>query len=176
MPRTSLASKSCFSADLAAASRRLAMTTRVPCRANAPATAKPMPLRPPVMSATFALHVGIYRRADTLVSGGGCHKISPAVAIKAGRQRAGWVTGPETAATSGIPGRADPTAKISLPAQGAARRSAGPRRPGPQRQGPHKPSLDQMGPGVEAVPDGRPAGRSKMGRPGMRGGFKPRRR
>jgi len=43
------------------------------------------------------------------------------------------------------------------------------------RQGPHKPSLDQMGPGVEAVPGGRPAGRSKLGRPGMRGGFKPRR-
>jgi excinuclease ABC subunit B len=69
----------------------------------------------------------------------------------------------------------DPTAKVSGPASGGT----GPRRPGPsrgpQRQGPHKPNLDQMGPGVEAVPGGRPAGRSKMGRPGMRGGFKPRR-
>jgi excinuclease ABC subunit B len=73
----------------------------------------------------------------------------------------------------------DPTAKASVPARGAGG-SAGPRRPGPQRQehkrqGPHKPNLDQMGPGVEAVPGSRPAGRSKMGRPGMRGGFKPRR-
>jgi excinuclease ABC subunit B len=73
----------------------------------------------------------------------------------------------------------DPTAKVSAPAAGGGG-SAGPRRGGPQRsssqrQGPHKPSLDQMGPGVEAVPGGRPAGRSKMGRPGMRGGFKPRR-
>jgi excinuclease ABC subunit B len=69
----------------------------------------------------------------------------------------------------------DPTAKVSASTSG----NGGPRRPGPrqgpQRQGPHKPNLDQMGPGVEAVPGGRPAGRSKMGRPGMRGGFKPRR-
>jgi excinuclease ABC subunit B len=70
----------------------------------------------------------------------------------------------------------DPTAKVSLPAPGGA----GPRRgrqqrPARLRQGPHKPNLDQMGPGVEAVPGGRPAGRSKLGRPGMRGGFKPRR-
>jgi excinuclease ABC subunit B len=69
----------------------------------------------------------------------------------------------------------DPTAKVSTPARGAAGGSADQRRTGSQRQGPHKPSLDQMGPGVEAVPGGRPAGRSKMGRPGMRGGFKPRR-
>jgi excinuclease ABC subunit B len=73
----------------------------------------------------------------------------------------------------------DPTVKVS----GRAASSGGPRgdrppRQGSQRQrreGPHKPNLDQMGPGVEAVPGGRPAGRSKMGRPGMRGGFKPRR-
>jgi excinuclease ABC subunit B len=69
----------------------------------------------------------------------------------------------------------DPTANVSASTSG----NGGPRRPrprqGPQRQGPHKPNLDQMGPGIEAVPGGRPAGRSKMGRPGMRGGFKPRR-
>jgi excinuclease ABC subunit B len=68
----------------------------------------------------------------------------------------------------------DPTAKVSLPAPGGA----GPRRgrqQRPARQGPHRPNLDQMGPGVEAVPGGRPAPRSKLGRPGMRGGFKPRR-
>jgi len=40
-------------------------------------------------------------------------------------------------------------------------------------RGPRKPELDEMGPGVEAVPSG---GRSKLGRPGQRGGFKPRRR
>jgi excinuclease ABC subunit B len=52
---------------------------------------------------------------------------------------------------------------------------------------PRKPSLDEMGPGVEAIPaskdphglpaeaQGAKAGpRSKLGRPGMRGGFKPR--
>ena len=43
---------------------------------------------------------------------------------------------------------------------------------------PRKPSLDEMGPGVEAIPAAKdPHGpRSKLGRPGMRGGFKPRRR
>ncbi len=42
-------------------------------------------------------------------------------------------------------------------------------------RGPRKPTLDEMGPGVEAVPardEG--GGRSKLGRPGMRGGWKPR--
>jgi excinuclease ABC subunit B len=70
----------------------------------------------------------------------------------------------------------DPTAKVSLPASaGAGARRGQQRHPARQRQGPHKPNLDQMGPGIEAVPGGRPAGRSKLGRPGMRGGFKPRR-
>ncbi len=65
----------------------------------------------------------------------------------------------------------DPTAKIRGPGAGSGgSRQAGPSR-GPQRRGPHKPNLDQMGPGIEAVP----GGRSKMGRPGQRGGFKPRR-
>jgi excinuclease ABC subunit B len=43
---------------------------------------------------------------------------------------------------------------------------------------PRKPSLDEMGPGVESIPAAKdPHGpRSKLGRPGMRGGFKPRRR
>jgi excinuclease ABC subunit B len=65
----------------------------------------------------------------------------------------------------------DPTAKTMLPAPG----SAGPHRQRPHRQGPHKPSLDQMGPGVEAIPQSKPGPRSTLGRPGMRGGFKPRR-
>jgi hypothetical protein len=54
-------------------------------------------------------------------------------------------------------------------AKGAAPGSAGPR-----RQGPHKPPPDQMGPGVEAIPRANPGPRSTLGRPGMRGGFKPR--
>jgi excinuclease ABC subunit B len=44
-------------------------------------------------------------------------------------------------------------------------------------EGPRKPNLDEMGPGVESIPgrgDGAPSQgpRSKLGRPGMRGGFK----
>ncbi len=43
------------------------------------------------------------------------------------------------------------------------------------RERPRKPSLDEMGPGVESVPTKDPRGpRSTLGRPGMRGGFKPR--
>jgi excinuclease ABC subunit B len=60
----------------------------------------------------------------------------------------------------------DPTAKRPEPAARAA---------GPRRDGPRKPSLDQMGPGVEAIPQAKPGPRSTLGRPGMRGGFKPRR-
>jgi len=52
----------------------------------------------------------------------------------------------------------DPTAKRpSLPANS-------------RQKGPRKPSLDEMGPGVEAVPLRKPG--STLGRPGMRGGFK----
>jgi excinuclease ABC subunit B len=54
-----------------------------------------------------------------------------------------------------------------------------PHRAGPARRGgPRKPNLDEMGPGVEAVPGKRdPSGpRSTLGRPGMRGGWKPGRR
>jgi excinuclease ABC subunit B len=54
-----------------------------------------------------------------------------------------------------------------------------PHRAGPNRRGaPRKPNLDEMGPGVEAVPGKHDASgpRSTLGRPGMRGGWKPRRR
>ena len=52
----------------------------------------------------------------------------------------------------------DPTAKRpSLPANS-------------RQKGPRKPNLDEMGPGVEAVPHRKPG--STLGRPGMRGGFK----
>jgi len=48
----------------------------------------------------------------------------------------------------------------------------------PARNAPRKPTLDEMGPGVESIPGKRdPSGpRSTLGRPGMRGGWKPRRR
>jgi excinuclease ABC subunit B len=61
----------------------------------------------------------------------------------------------------------DPTAKANLAAAGS---------PALRRQGPQKPSLEEMGPGVEAVPRGKGGPRSTLGRPGMRGGVRPRRR
>jgi excinuclease ABC subunit B len=54
-----------------------------------------------------------------------------------------------------------------------------PHRPGSTRSTPRKPTLDEMGPGVESVPakdQPRNGPRSTLGRPGMRGGWKPRRR
>ncbi len=55
-----------------------------------------------------------------------------------------------------------------------------PHRPG-QRNAPRKPTLDEMGPTVESIPGkpalpaaGRSGPRSTLGRPGMRGGWKPR--
>ncbi len=90
----------------------------------------------------------------------------------------------------------DPTAKL-LPApekRGTARRGSkvhkaaldemgialhhevAPLRPGNGRKssGPRKPTLDEMGPGVESVPGKSSGPRSTLGRPGMRGGWKPR--
>jgi excinuclease ABC subunit B len=45
-----------------------------------------------------------------------------------------------------------------------------------RRNGPRKPTLDEMGPGPESAPakGDRSGPRSTLGRPGMRGGFKPR--
>jgi excinuclease ABC subunit B len=43
-----------------------------------------------------------------------------------------------------------------------------------RRNGPRKPALDEMGPGPESAPYRGP--RSTLGKPGMRGGFKPKRR
>ncbi len=53
-----------------------------------------------------------------------------------------------------------------------------PRRSGPGRDAPRKPNLDEMGPAIESVPakGDRSGPRSTLGRPGMRGGWKPRRR
>jgi excinuclease ABC subunit B len=51
-----------------------------------------------------------------------------------------------------------------------------PHRPGDKRNAPRKPSLDEMGPGVESIPGKGSGPRSTLGRPGMHGGFKPRQR
>ena len=71
----------------------------------------------------------------------------------------------------------DPTAKHPSPSPaGGGSRGAGARggASGTRSGGPHKPALDEMGPGAESAPYRGP--RSTMGRPGMRGGFKPKRR
>ena len=49
-----------------------------------------------------------------------------------------------------------------------------PHRPGGKSSGPRKPSLEEMGPGIESVPGKTVGPRSTLGRPGMRGGWKPR--
>jgi excinuclease ABC subunit B len=53
-----------------------------------------------------------------------------------------------------------------------------PHRAGSRSGAPRKPNLDEMGPDVESIPGKRdPSGpRSTLGKPGMHGGFKPRRR
>ncbi len=53
-----------------------------------------------------------------------------------------------------------------------------PRRSGSGRAAPRKPNLDEMGPAIESVPakGDRSGPRSTLGRPGMRGGWKPPRR
>jgi excinuclease ABC subunit B len=55
---------------------------------------------------------------------------------------------------------------------------ATPHRGGAKRDAPRKPNLDEMGPGVESIPGKRDPSspRSTLGKPGMHGGFKPRRR
>ncbi len=52
-----------------------------------------------------------------------------------------------------------------------------PHRPDSSKRGaPRKPTLDEMGPGIESIPGKSSGPRSTLGRPGMRGGFKPRQR
>ena len=55
---------------------------------------------------------------------------------------------------------------------------ATPHRGGAKRDTPRKPNLDEMGPGVESIPGKRDPSspRSTLGKPGMHGGFKPRKR
>jgi excinuclease ABC subunit B len=69
--------------------------------------------------------------------------------------------------------------KPSLDEMGIAlHHEVAPHRPGGNRRSPRRPTLDEMGPGVEAIPGKRDASgpRSTLGRPGMHGGWKPRRR
>jgi excinuclease ABC subunit B len=67
----------------------------------------------------------------------------------------------------------DPTAKRpALPSPAGRGPARAARRGGESRA--RKPTLDEMGPGPESAPYRGP--RSTMGRPGMRGGFKPKRR
>jgi excinuclease ABC subunit B len=49
-----------------------------------------------------------------------------------------------------------------------------PARSGSKGGRPRKPTLDEMGPGVESIPAKRDGPRSTLGRPGMRGGFRRR--
>src|SRR3984885_3657872 len=51
-----------------------------------------------------------------------------------------------------------------------------PHRPGDKRNAPRKPSLDEMGPGVESIPGKGSGPRSTLGRPGQHSGSKPRQR
>jgi excinuclease ABC subunit B len=71
-------------------------------------------------------------------------------------------------------GEASKVHKPSLDEMGIALyHEVAPHRPG----APRKPNLDEMGPGVESIPakGDRSGPRSSLGRPGMRGGWKPRR-
>jgi len=76
-------------------------------------------------------------------------------------------------------GRGGATSRVHKPALDemgiALHHEVAPHRPGGAKRGaPRKPSLDEMGPGVEAIPGKSSGPRSTLGRPGMHGGFKPR--
>jgi excinuclease ABC subunit B len=68
----------------------------------------------------------------------------------------------------------DPTAKFAMPSGGRWSATRGAK---DAREAPRKPTLDEMGPGPakESKPY-RPGPRSTTGRPGMRGGWRPRER
>jgi excinuclease ABC subunit B len=75
--------------------------------------------------------------------------------------------------------RAERPHKPALTEMGIAlHHEVAPHRASARRGAPRKPNLDEMGPGVESIPGKRdPSGpRSTLGKPGMHGGFKPRRR
>jgi len=76
-------------------------------------------------------------------------------------------------------GRGGAASKVHKPALDemgiALYHEVAPHRAGANKRGaPRKPNLDEMGPGVESIPGTSSGPRSTLGRPGMRGGFKPR--
>ena len=88
-----------------------------------------------------------------------------------GRTRRGRVGGP------GAGRGASRVHKPTLDEMGIAlHHEVTPHRLGSPQRGPRKPTLDEMGPGVESAPAKTSGPRSTLGRPGMRGGWKPRRR
>ena len=108
---------------------------------------------------------------------GRCRKVGIAPAPSPPREA--W----HRAATSGRRGDLSPQAgrgksKVHKPALDemgiALSHEVAPLRSGPRRKNPSKPGLDEMGPGVESIPGKSSGPRSTLGRPGMRGGWKPR--
>jgi len=86
------------------------------------------------------------------------------------------------ASRGGVKGQQSKIHKPALDEMGIALyHEVAPHRSDGQKRAPRKPTLDEMGPGVESVPaksaepaGGRSGPRSTLGRPGMRGGWKPR--
>jgi excinuclease ABC subunit B len=83
------------------------------------------------------------------------------------------------AARGGVRGQSE--SKVHKPALDemgiALHHEVAPLRPGKnaeKREAPRKPNLDEMGPGIESIPGKSSGPRSTLGRPGMRGGWKPR--
>ena len=90
-----------------------------------------------------------------------------------------FLPAPEKRGTArrGAPRQGSKVHKPALDEMGIAlHHEVAPLRPvnGGKRGGPRKPTLDEMGPGVESVPGKSSGPRSTLGRPGMRGGWKPR--
>jgi len=85
--RTSPALARILSADFAAASFRLAITTCVPWRANALAVARPIPLLPPVHDRHLILQVWIKRHVNVWVPRLRLHRSLHSEAIRVSPQR-----------------------------------------------------------------------------------------
>ena len=86
--------------------------------------------------------------------------------------------GPPRRSAGGAQGGLSRIHKPTLDEMGIAlHHEVAPHRPGAdKRAAPHKPDLEEMGPTVESIPGKKSGPRSTLGRPGMRGGWKPRRR
>ena len=81
------------------------------------------------------------------------------------------------ASRGGVRGQQSKVHKPALDEMGIAlHHEVAQHRPGGQKRGARKPTLDEMEPGAESIPGESSGPRSTLGRPGMRGGWKPRRR